>query len=387
MRISKIRCNNFKSLLDFEVTLSHFTCLVGMNGSGKSTLLQFVDFLSQLMNGDIKRWLRERKWKRKDLLAWGNSAGSISFVVEMSDDGGEPSGSWTGSFDTHKLRCDSEAFVFGETRFEVKNNQFTASNTGRSYDLALEYEGSLLARIRDTFLPEPIAQFRDFFRGSLSLELLSPRLMRGRTKSAAHTIGRGGESLSAYLHDLSSEKRESIESHLRAAYPHFHALVTSSQRSGAKILEVEESFSGRIFRTEARQLNDGLLRILAFVANLESESPLLTFDEIENGINPELIGFLVDRLTGSRPQVIVTTHSPVILNYLTDAVAKESMVYLYKTPQGVTKAVPFFDIPSMTAKLKFMGPGEVFADTDLTKLADEITAMGRGGVDVSTIQR
>ena len=59
MRIHSIRTNGFKSLVDFRIELANFTCLIGMNGVGKSTVLQFLDFLSQLMRGDVKGWLKE----------------------------------------------------------------------------------------------------------------------------------------------------------------------------------------------------------------------------------------------------------------------------------------------------------------------------------------
>lgn len=47
-RISRLEVNNFKSLVDFEMDLPKFSCLIGLNGAGKSTVLQFIDFLSQL---------------------------------------------------------------------------------------------------------------------------------------------------------------------------------------------------------------------------------------------------------------------------------------------------------------------------------------------------
>lgn len=128
MRISKIRCSNFKSLVDFEVPLAKFSCLVGLNGSGKSTVLQFVDFLAQLMRGDITEWLREREWAASDLTSWRNTPGVISFRVEMMNKAEGLSGSWDGSFDTETLRCGSELLVFGSTRFEVNGNEFTASH-------------------------------------------------------------------------------------------------------------------------------------------------------------------------------------------------------------------------------------------------------------------
>ena len=65
--IKSIWIDNFKSLVDFELELTKFSCLVGLNGSGKSTVLQAMDFLSQLMVGDLDGWLEERHWERADL--------------------------------------------------------------------------------------------------------------------------------------------------------------------------------------------------------------------------------------------------------------------------------------------------------------------------------
>jgi predicted ATPase len=46
MRLERIRVDNFKSLVDFQLQLAPFTCLIGLNGAGKSTVLQALDFAS-----------------------------------------------------------------------------------------------------------------------------------------------------------------------------------------------------------------------------------------------------------------------------------------------------------------------------------------------------
>ncbi len=53
-------------------------------------------------------------------------------------------------------------------------------------------------------------------------------------------------------------------------------------------------------------------------------------------------------------------------------VTREGVHYRYKTNEGFTRSIRLFDIPSLAEKLKFMGPGEAFIDTDLTKLYLEI---------------
>lgn len=121
-----------------------------------------------------------------------------------------------------------------------------------------------------------------------------------------------------------------------------------------------------------------MLRLIAILAETQTDHRFLMFDEIENGINPELVEFVLDALVSAPQQVLVTTHSPMILNYLSDQVAREGVVYVYKTRDGQTRAMRFFDIPSVAEKLTVMGPGEAFADTDLTALHDEIEAVTGG---------
>ncbi|GAB7217941.1 AAA family ATPase [Dickeya oryzae] len=127
-------------------------------------------------------------------------------------------------------------------------------------------------------------------------------------------------------------------------------------KGGWKRLIIQERFvdangDEAICETEAGQLNDGLLRILAVIAQLESkEGSLLLLDEIENGINPQVIELLVDALVNAKTQVIVTTHSPMILNYLEDDVARKGIQFVYKSPQGQTRVRPFFEIQRINEK-------------------------------------
>jgi predicted ATPase len=141
-------------------------------------------------------------------------------------------------------------------------------------------------------------------------------------------------------------------------------------------LEITEQFGGHKFKSTARHVNDGMLRLMAILTQLESDNDFLLFDEIENGINPEVIEYLIDHLV-NKPykQVLVSTHSPMILNYLEDDVARQGVIYLYKNSQGMTRSIKLFDIPSMAKKLQFMGPGEAFVDTDLTRLYQEVEAL------------
>jgi len=385
MRISKIKCNNFKSLVDFELPVAKFTCLVGLNGAGKSTVLQFVDFLSQLVRGRIDVWLEDRGWSARELRSGTCSSDLIEFAVELED---EAHGrfSWSGEFDTNTLRCTSESFKSPSEYLTVDNSGWAyhksataGSESGNDEVLrSLRFQGSLLSILGSPTVPASLMVIKDFFTRTHSLELLSPELMRSRPRQSSGSVGTRGEGLAAYIHEMSDEQRQRIIERLKVVYGQLESVQSKTLRAGWKQLSVNETFAGQSLQTDARHINDGMLRLMAIIAELESDHAFLLFDEIENGVNPELVKFLIDTLLEARQQILVTTHSPVVLNYLPDSVAREGMIYLFKTPEGVTKAVRFFDIARMAKKLTMMGPGEVFADTDLFRLPEEIESLSQG---------
>lgn len=84
MIIKQIKVDNFKSLVNFELPLAKFNCLVGLNGSGKSTVLQFFDFISQQVRGDLKGLLNRRQWKASDINSRLTRKKNIDFEILLS---------------------------------------------------------------------------------------------------------------------------------------------------------------------------------------------------------------------------------------------------------------------------------------------------------------
>lgn len=371
--IKSIRVVNFKSLADVSFTLGHFNCLVGMNGAGKSTVLQALDFVSQLMRGDVQGWLDRRGWTAADLNCKLRKERNITFTVSFQPTGGGTL-TWTGTFNRSDLRCTKELAI-------LKNDRTTEllDLRGQLYGLAgkepqpiaFDYQGSILSALKDSELPTALLEFRDALRLVRSLELLSPDKLRKSARVSEHDIGAGGERLSAYLDNIKGDRKTQLVALLQRFYPALVDYKITSQKSGWKKLSVFEQFGSQKLETEALHLNDGLLRILAVLTQADADRSLLLLDELENGINQEIVETLVDTLLQSPQQLLVTTHSPLLLNYLPDDVAREAVQFLYKTPQGETKICQFFSIPRMSAKLEAMGPGDAFVDTDLRLLAQE----------------
>jgi predicted ATPase len=388
MRIKSIKVDNFKSLVNFELPLAKFNCLVGLNGSGKSTILQFFDFLSQQFRGDLSGWLKKRQWEASDINSKLTRKHNINFEVLLHhiDINMPVEIKWSASFNRQTLYCTTEQIEWNnKILLKVEDREYyvwTLDNQDGKYynnrinilsgEIPFEYQGSVVSQIKESQLPREILEIKKFFIDLHALDLLAPELLRQRTRDAGNSLGLGGEKLSAFLHEIGEAKRVSIQAKLAKIYPRFRHLDILSLRSGWKSLTIQEQFGEAIVKTEARHVADGFLRMLAVFAQLSKEQSFLLLDEIENGVNPELIEFLVDELVQAMTQVLITTHSPMVLNYLEDEVAIEGVIYIYKAKNGATQAIRLFDIPSMREKLTVMGAGEVYEDTLLTQLNEEI---------------
>ena len=148
-------------------------------------------------------------------------------------------------------------------------------------------------------------------------------------------IGLMGEELSAFLntlHSLDEPQFKAIEKALHLIIPSFTGINVSFNNSG----EVELNLMQGQTPIPANILSEGTLRILGLLAlGGAKEAPsLLGFEEPENGIYPDrldLIASLLKTLVSSDTQVIVTTHSPTLL----DLVPEESL-YMFLADQGKT---------------------------------------------------
>lgn len=403
--IKNFHIDNFKSLVDFRLappghSLAKFTCLVGLNGAGKSTVLQALDFIGHLASGDIPEWLKAREWKPRDMISqFSRRKQLINFEVGL-DLGFGQSVTWKGSYNVSQDRCTYEEVLLGTERHLRLEGGELAYQTGDTAmpDLRgperlsvskLKQSGSVLSLLKDESLGPVLAAVKSFAETLKSLDMLSPQSMRKRAREGSD-IGYGGERLSAFIHGMDPLRRRHLQQQLQRFYPHVDQLDVHAVKAGWKDLRFTERYldsEGKLIVSTARHINDGLLRVLAVLAEVQPEwsftgSPpdkrsCVLFDEIENGINPELVQGLVDYLRNAQSQVIVTTHSPMVLNYLPDAEARNAVLLVYRNAKGYTRAARFFDLPSTQERLGLLGPGEVFVDIDLREVSAMAMAADR----------
>jgi predicted ATPase len=362
--ITGIKVRNFKSLSDFSLTdLPRFSCLIGLNGSGKTTVLQLFDFIGQLMHGRGEM----RGWNPSELITSGSPARTIHLTVNLLITNKELT--WSGAFNIDKQRMMNEQIIIGDGTELLKVDKgrtllLKGEENSDKKDIGfLDYQGSFLSSLNTT---DPlILAVKNELANLKSFDLLSPASLRSASKKS-NELGLGGDGLPGFLSQLDSEQSKNLMDTLSQFYPRLQAFEIKRRQFGWRILLIKE-----YQRTvQAGHVNDGLLRILAILSQRYSLNGFLFFDEIENGINQEIVQKLVEQLQNfGDKQVMVSTHSAQVLNYLDDSTAKKSVYLLYQDKEGLTHACKFYDISSVSELLEFMGPGQAMSQTNLIELA------------------
>ena len=161
-------------------------------------------------------------------------------------------------------------------------------------------------------------------------------------------------------------------------FPGFENLRLRTQRSfvrrylpdGAYVIETAAGYEivfATVFGKEIRavQASDGVLLVLAFLAlkSLPNPPATILLEEPENGLHPhrlrELVSFLRQMAWSLEnpggPQIIMSTHSP----YLLDELEPEEVTVFLRDPGQTTKVYPLKTAPGLKDRLRGFLLGEV----------------------------
>jgi len=148
-----------------------------------------------------------------------------------------------------------------------------------------------------------------------------------RTKAAeikpVPTLASTGENLGTVLHDLLTRYdfkavADELRDYLRVAYPAFEEIHCDTTFGTPPQVLVRVRERGMPRSMELWELSDGMLRFLCLATALLNPAapPLIAVDEPELGLHPRLLPIVGDLIKSAaeRTQVLVTTHSPDLLN-------------------------------------------------------------------------
>jgi len=337
--VQSVSLRNYKSIARCKVDLQPLTLLVGPNGAGKSNFLDSLRLVAESLRTSLEHSLRDRggikEVRRKsrghpthfgirlDLMIPGGTPASYAFQV-----GALPNGAFrVQREECHISRREGDLELGAgstslESFFVVENGALLDS-----YPKALsKVEPDRLYLTSVSALPE----FRPIYDGlsRMGFYSLNPDRIRDlQPPDAGELLARDGSNISSVLHRLKSSEPETvkrIEKYLAAVVPGIESVEP-------KHLGPKETlgFRQRVVGDEnpweflAANMSDGTLRSLgvlvaAFQVSNGSQRPipLVGIEEPELAIHPGAATALLEALreASSRTQIVLTTHSPDILD-------------------------------------------------------------------------
>lgn len=382
IRLRYANITGFKSLYNTRVLFSHpLTMLVGPNGSGKSTFLQALDFVHFFASGQPDRFFTERRWQTADVRTANQVRTIRIYLGFLPDETTEDPIYWQFAWNTVDGETISESIgIFDKDNNFEKTELLRYRRRSRSI-VRLEDEltkgvklpGSALALID----VDEYSVFRNLYmwaRSILSLELLDPRAMRIGTRGIHHDIGRRGEHLASFLDSLDSKKYKRVLARLQHYYPPAKSLSTIRKRAGWVDARLDEKYE-LTPRIPFSHVSDGFLRLLAFacIPEFSPQISLVLLDEIEDGVDPHIVSRMVEEYKSYKLQCIITSHSPVFINYFDT----DEVVFIARTDAGTTIAASLEELKNAKPHLKFQGPGEFWINTAGNKIVDWVNQLYR----------
>ena len=369
--LKKIRLTDFKSFVDEEVELAPLTLLVGANASGKSNFLDAIRFLqglsldltlAEVLNGEERGW--PDRWPgirgRAEEVA---RFGTTSFTIESTwlAPGAElTSGKRIRLVPAqvpirHRIVCsaplallESEILASGSTGEPIFEAMPDPSGAARLKDHVdpsvptqlVTNEKSLVSNLTglaklSALSSETIdfaAHFHDAF-SEVRLLRMEPSEMRGYGRRNT-PLGEEGRNFSGVLATLSEDPmlKHSFITWLReVCAPEIQELEFAEVKELGDVIAMFVEKAGT--RISVRAISDGTLRFLGTLLALRTARPgeVLLIEEIEEGLHPTRIQFLLELLESTVRQrgiqVIATTHSPVVLQWLAPERLRETLVF------------------------------------------------------------
>ena len=359
-----------KNVLSFgpdapELELKPLNVLIGPNGSGKSNLIETIGLLKAapkelckliIDDGGVAEWI----WRGKPEAP----SAEVEAVVEIQDDqllryrmaftgrhfkliderlADEPADSGrerpyvyfesdgteaTLSYikpeeDTSRVEI-SEAGQPGETSSTSKESDGAA---GRSVSRlrSMNHQESILHQVRDPLrYPELTRMAKEFERIRLYREWFFGRHTPARIPQKADNpndvLLEDGRNLGLVLNRLMQnvEIRQRILNALRNLYEGLTDIHVNVEYGTVQVFLHEGNVS-----VPATRLSDGTIRYLCLLVILcePNPPPLICLEEPELGLHPDILPGLGDLLceASERCQLIVTTHSDILVDKLTDS--------------------------------------------------------------------
>lgn len=385
--IRQIRVTNLKAIGDSGLLpLQPLSVFIGRNGSGKSSIIEALDWLGRAID-DGAQTATEPFQRISDLMrGWTDDSDKVISISLVFDPEDLSLGSEIQYQVQIGIQSDSQLPVirFEQLSFQSRDDQelliktegtsrFRRTSTNQNGDWAVVANPDRLALADlDPVRNRQGAYVRDLLERAVFLRL-NPRAIASftpaRVKPSPRLLDDEGQQLACLLNELDGETLEilvdklnyliqgtqSIENHEPAGPGDRRYLTFVEARSGEE----------KQLQVPAWVLSEGIRRVTAILTVLyhDNSPKLLCIEEIENGLDPWTLGFVLEELRQAverGTQVILTSHSPYMLNM----VAKENIILCERKPYGI-EFYPPEKLPDFDHLQTMLGVGSLYVNKAL----------------------
>ena len=374
--ITKIEIQGYRLLSGFIADFSPLTVVIGTNAVGKSTLLDCLQLIAQCADFPLNtaagwHWglsslltasTGENKlgWKitfeKPDNFFWGglplDDGQKLYYEVSLQADvqgqaqalyevlrKPEPSPGYSEAFKyleatPHRRRIFSREHhglvPFDEALPQTSQVRETVERNGLGGNLPVTAQEPALMLSHIRFFNEfPIPSSARVLLANMAFYpgFDVTRFSSLRTKAAeikpVTLLGLNGENLGTVLHEILTRydyrsAANDLREFMKAAYPALEEIHCDTTYGTPAQVLVRVREKGMQRSMELWELSDGMLRFLCLTSALLNPAPppFVMVDEPETGLHPRLMPVVADMIktAAERTQVLVTTHSPDLLN-------------------------------------------------------------------------
>ena len=371
--ITQIEIGGYRLLDEFKADFKPLTVVIGANAVGKSTLIDCLQLIADCCEFPLNTAI---SWHHgpASLLTAGNGNGQLAWrvtfrkppiwdgfplaegkalvygVALQADAQGQMHPQYEVLSSQDSIRGEPlkfleatphEQHIFDVEKFrlvpfdeaqpspDVVRDADSAATPPRSGQADAQQEAALLLSQIRFFNEFPVPSWVRFLLANMAFypgfDVTHSSALR--TKAADikpdTTLSSNGGNLGTVLHEILTRydfrsAAEELRDFLRVAYPTFEEIHCDTTYGTPPQVLVRVREQGMSRSMEMWELSDGMLRFLCLATALLNPwpQPLVAIDEPELGLHPGLLPIVAEMIktASERTQVLVTTHSPDLLN-------------------------------------------------------------------------
>lgn len=372
--VRRVKIRNFKSIERCSVPLEALTVLVGRNGAGKSNFLDALRFVADSLRSSLDHAIKARGGMDSVRRRSTGHPRNFSIELELELPGGT---SATYGFEVAAREKGGFIIKFEELRLPGAFFRIERTSPAKGAARELRFDASLAN------MPPPMAdrlylvtasgfpEFRPVYDGLLALGFYSfnPKAMRDpQTPDAGELLHQDGSNIASVIARLERDEPDAM----RRVVEYLSKIVPSVQNvkqvaHGAwETIEFHQEIKGAKspWKFEALNMSDGTLRalgtLIAVMQRVDRASPvqLAGIEEPETALHPAAVAALTGALheAALRTQVIVTCHSPDVLDHIDP---EHDGLFVVQAEEGVTTVARVDPASREMMKEHLRTPGEL----------------------------